>query len=346
MVIRGFKRLFDDNAHYGQYAKIPFLDSLAYVVQEYLYTDISEDEDPFLMMDGRIRLYDFMTMSAYFISASANDLGKATIKDFLADIHQHERYQTKHDIIEYTAKESITIQNASSALTISILWANYIYAKARYKRFAEIKWERISKMLYGIMLEEYVIKEEYFKDIPAIKFSEEATDLMIQHIEQKMKENDTIEEHKKNISEKQKIQTKVEAENKLLSEKNEVLEAENKRLSEKNKQLEEENGQLSKENEELKEIKMIMDTPLDAIEADSKVGLTEILKLMENDGANFVKHNNKTIAAKALKMMTGRSESACKQIFSSPLSPTYSGHKNKISELNGYLKALGMKTLL
>ena len=111
-------------------------------------------------------------------------------------------------------------------------------------------------------------------------------------------------------------------------------------------ELEAENERLSKENEELKEIKKIMDTPLDGIEADSKVGLTEILKLMENDGADFIKHNNKTIAAKALKMMTGRSESACKQIFSSPLSPTYSGHKNKISELNGYLQALGMKTLL
>ena len=111
------------------------------------------------------------------------------------------------------------------------------------------------------------------------------------------------------------------------------------------KELEAENERLSKENEELKEIKKIMDTPLDGIEAYSKVGLTEVLKLMENDGANFEKSNNKTIAAKALMMMTGRSESACKQIFSSPLSTTYSGHKKKISELNGYLKALGMKTL-
>ena len=89
-----------------------------------------------------------------------------------------------------------------------------------------------------------------------------------------------------------------------------------------------------------------MNTPLDAIEADSKVGLTEILKLMAQDGANFDKHNNKTIAVKALKMMTGRSESACKQIFSSPLSPTYPQHKKKIEELNGYLETLGMGTLL
>lgn len=124
------------------------------------------------------------------------------------------------------------------------------------------------------------------------------------------------------------------------------LEAEIEKMKSENKELKAENERLSKENEELKEIKKIMDTPLDGIEAYSKVGLTEILKLMENDGANLKKSNNKTIAAKALKMMTGRSESACKQIFSSPLSTTYSGHKNKISELNDYLQALGMKTLL
>ena len=134
-----------------------------------------------------------------------------------------------------------------------------------------------------------------------------------------------------------------DAEIKITAEKNtEKIAALEARI----KELEAENERLSKENEELKEIKMIMDTPLDAIEADSKVGLTEILKLMVKDGANFEKSNNKTIGAKALKMMTGRSESACKQIFSSPLSPTYPQHKKKIAELNDYLKTLGMKTLL
>lgn len=110
------------------------------------------------------------------------------------------------------------------------------------------------------------------------------------------------------------------------------------------KELESEIETLRKENEELKEIKSMMDTPLDDIEADSKVGLTVILKLMEKDGANFEKSKNKTIAMKALKMMTGRSESACKQIFSVPLSLAY--HKRKINEMNDYLNALGMETQL
>ena len=90
----------------------------------------------------------------------------------------------------------------------------------------------------------------------------------------------------------------------------------------------------------------LLKADLDPFEADSKVGLTEILKLMENDGANLNKSGNKKVAAEALKMMTGRSESACKAIFSDPLSPTYPKHKEKISELNALLKKLGMKTLL
>ena len=115
-------------------------------------------------------------------------------------------------------------------------------------------------------------------------------------------------------------------------------------LEQRIKELESEIETLRKENEELKEIKSMMDTPLDDIEADSKVGLTVILKLMEKDGANFEKSKNKTTAMKALKMMTGRSESACKQIFSVPLSLAY--HKRKINEMNDYLNALGMETQL
>lgn len=115
-------------------------------------------------------------------------------------------------------------------------------------------------------------------------------------------------------------------------------------LEQRIKELESEIETLRKENEELKEIKSMMDTPLDDIEADSKVGLTVILKLMEKDGANFEKSKNKTTAMKALKMMTGRSESACKQIFSVPLSLAY--HKRKINEMNDYLNALGMETRL
>ena len=142
----------------------------------------------------------------------------------------------------------------------------------------------------------------------------------------------TVEEFEKKLS---------KTENSTTNDNN-TVQAED--LKARIKELEEENEQLRKENEELKEYKALMDTPLDGIEADSKVGLAIIKKLMKNDGANFEKSKNKTIGAQALKMMTGRSESACKQIFSVPLSKSY--HAKKICELNGYLQELGMKTLL
>jgi len=112
------------------------------------------------------------------------------------------------------------------------------------------------------------------------------------------------------------------------------------------KKLKADKKQLESTTETLKSTIELLKADLGTIEADSKVGLTVILKLMENDGANFKKYGNKKVAAEALKMMTGRSESACKAIFSDPLSPTYPKHKEKISELNGLLKKLGMKTIL
>ncbi len=213
------------------------------------------------------------------------------------------------------------------------------------------KWKKETALITGP-----VHFPAYFKDIITdldckipIK-GEEETDAPEESIEEYMaKHAMTKEDIDKAISDAENNTVPDEKSSETiaaLEEHIKELEDEIEKKKSENKELKAENESLCKDIEELKEIKKIMDTPLDGIEAYSKVGLTEILKLMENDGANFEKSNNKTIAAKALMMMTGRSESACKQIFSSPLSPTYSGHKNKISELNGYLQALGMNTLL
>lgn len=249
-----YTRLFIDNSHYEKFENLPYLDSLAYVVQEYLYTDISEKHCFNLLMDGRIRFCDFMTMAVYFIGASAHDLGKATIKDYLADLHLHNRYQLGYDIIEYTQEGSFAITNASRSLIVSILWATYIYIKTCYLIYKEEKWKGVSQMLYELMLKEWGPDEEdkeEFKDIPAIKRSEEATIMMIRHIRKKMEENDTIEENTENIAEMQKTLTKIEAENKRLSEKIKELEAENEQLRKKNEELEAEIVRLGEQLQQL-----------------------------------------------------------------------------------------------
>lgn len=104
--------------------------------------------------------------------------------------------------------------------------------------------------------------------------------------------------------------------------------------------------ELEAENRQLKDMVEMLNTDLGDFEADSKIGLTLVMELMKNDGANFEKSKNKTIATKALCMMTGRSGSLCKSMFSNPLSKTYPPHKKKIEELNALLERLGMNTHL
>lgn len=214
MIFHVFNRLFKDNNHYDDYEDLPYLGSLAYVVQEFLYTNISQSRNPYLLLDGRINLYDFMTLAAYFICSSHGDFGKTTIKEYIASLYQHERIG--FESIKYT-KDGLEITNASSVLVISILWAAYIYNQFCYKLFSMEKWKKVSLMLYDLMLEEWNPEskedEEEFKEIPAIKRSEEAVFLMIRHLRKKIKEEDTVEDNTNNIKEKKEINQNDKIEN-------------------------------------------------------------------------------------------------------------------------------------
>ncbi len=210
-----FKSLFKDNVHYEQYKEIPFLDSLAYVVQEFLYTEISRKDHNYLYMNGRIRLYDFMTMVVYFIGSSFDDLVKATIKDYIATLHQRRNNKIELENVDYF-EDGLLITNASESLVISILWATYIYIKARYKLFKEKKIEHVSQMLYDLMVDEWGSCEEdddKLEDILTIKRSDEAVDMMIWHIGKKIKEKETIEDNTKKTEEKQKTHFKDQIDN-------------------------------------------------------------------------------------------------------------------------------------
>lgn len=106
--------------------------------------------------------------------------------------------------------------------------------------------------------------------------------------------------------------------------------------------LREQIDKLEKENAELKETIDLLNTNLGNIDVVSKIGLTLILKLMENDGANTTIHGNKNKAAKALMMMTGKPENTCKAIFSEPLKTNT--HRRDVEKLNSLLAELGMNT--
>ena len=279
-------------------------------------------------------MYQLINVTALLVSHAAGELGEATISDFISDMVKGEGSEWRNSqynvIRDYTDKEGergLSVKWATVELIMIILWAGYIYCKARTS-LGDNRWKNSREVLYKVLKDESGLTDAAFNRNWLIKHTDEMVNRMLAD----------IEERKKNEGKKKESSSSVEGIDNLkktLKEMDLII-----------MELKKENEGLKEKIKELEEYKQLLDTPLDAIEADSKVGLTEILKLMEKDGANFEKSKNKTIAAKALKMMTGRSESACKQIFSSPLSRTYQPHQKKIAELNNYLKTLGMETLL
>ena len=313
MALQPFKRIFVDNSKYKKFEAIPFMQSLAYTVQEFLYSDKVENDKYSYQLDGRIKLYDFMTMVAYFIFASVNDLGKSTIKGYIEDIKTRKRTYEHEDTIEYIENDGLLITQASHILIGDLLWTAFIYTKIRDRIESNKTWKKAANMLLNLAWEESGLKKDIFKELPHIKIIPKALDIIGLQIYNSVNEE---------LSEK-------EPDNRLSEE-----------------QLKNENSELKKKIEELQNTIVVQNENLGSIDAASKIGLTFIMKLMENDGADFNKSGNKAIGAKVLKMLTGRSESACKAIFSDPLSPNYPPHRQIINELNQHLSKLGVKTLL
>lgn len=329
------KLYFKDNYSFGKTVEgFQYLDSLAKTLL-WLYSDEAygpREQD--YCLKGAIKMYQLINVTLLLVSHASVELGEATIQDFISDMAKGEgsewrnsQYNVITNFTDNEGERGLSVKWATHKLIMSILWAGYIYCKARTS-LGDNRWKNSREVLYKVLKDESGLTDAAFNQNWLIKHTDEMVNRMIGDIEERKKKVGEKTESSQSVEEKDQLK-------KTLKEKDLII-----------MELKKENEGLKEQVKEFEEIKQLWDTPLDGIEAGSKVGLTEILKLMENDGANFEKSNNKTIAAKALMMMTGRSESACKQIFSSPLSTTYSGHKKKISELNGYLKALGMKTLL
>lgn len=80
MITKVYERIFTDNSQYADYEEIPYFDTLAYTVQEFLYTEKAKNIVCDMRMDNHIKLPDFMTLTVYFVSKSAEDFGRTAIK--------------------------------------------------------------------------------------------------------------------------------------------------------------------------------------------------------------------------------------------------------------------------
>ena len=326
---------FEDNNSFRDGVKeFQYLDSLAKTLMWLYSNEADGPRDQYYCLKGVIKMYQLINVTTLLVSHAAGELGEASVLDFISDMKKGvgtEWRDSQHNVIsEFTNKEGereLSVKWATYELIMSILWSGYIYCKATTS-LGDDRWKNSLEVMYKVLRSESLLTDAAFNRNWLIKHTDEMVNCML----------GDIEERKKNEGEEKVPSSSVVG----IDQLKETLKTMDLIITE----LKKENEGLKKQIKELEEYKQMLDTPLDGIEADSKVGLTLIMKLMKNDGADFEKSKNKTIAAKALKMMTGRSESACKQIFSVPLSPTYSGHKKKITELNSYLETLGMKTRL
>ena len=154
MTYRSFSRVFTNNSKYRSFDKIPYFDSLAHTVEEVLYKRSFKGCDYCFFLD-RIQLFDFMTLVAYFISASSEDFARATIKGYLTEMKHYKSGNQYDTQVEYTAEGGLLVTNAKEELITDLLWATHLYATFRFELSSNKDfWKNTMDMLYEIMKDE------------------------------------------------------------------------------------------------------------------------------------------------------------------------------------------------
>ena len=133
-------------------------------------------------MDGRIKLFDFMTLTVYFIGPSVTNFGKATIKGYIEDLKKRKNSYQGEDTIEYTKEDGLLVTHASFELIDGLIWATYVYSKIRSELSNDESWINASKMLLDLAWEQSGYKKDYFMTLPHIKCTKEAVGMMLKHM--------------------------------------------------------------------------------------------------------------------------------------------------------------------
>ncbi len=180
--MRKFQRIFTDNVHYGSFEKFPYMDSLAYVTQEFLYSDVVEGEWYNFSMNERIKLYDFMTLVVHIIDPSVAEFGKATIKGYIEDLKVRKYNYQNEDNVTYTDDGYLLVTDASFELIDSLLWVAYIYAKTRSEFSDNESWANASEMLFTLAWKESGFKREAFNKLSLIESTNKAIETFQKHI--------------------------------------------------------------------------------------------------------------------------------------------------------------------
>lgn len=333
-----YHRYFTNNDKYGE-SQTPYLDSLAFIIQEFLYSkDKAKQEiiykervfDNYTMtthtnkktksfdceMDGRIQLYDFVTMTLHLINTLPSDFAKVQLKEYLADLKKKDGISYREEISR--TQNGIYLYNTSKEMIFALLWAAWIYMKVFLYLNPNKMLEKRVDMLYDAMKENYPSTAENLEKHPLIAHAPDAMTLMCQHIKAKTQSP--------NVAKSPKMEATEDGDAKLQARIAE-LEAENKELK----------GQI-----EL--LQSSEDAPIDT-EWHGTVRLELLRQLMDKAGAQWQTHGNKVIAARLMEAITGLAFKTCKNYLSDP-HVNQTEHQETILDFNSKLKALGIEITL
>ena len=243
--INAWERFYKSNFEISKDKSAVDIDSIAYVVQEYLFSSKASFDIFDCDMSDRIMFYDFMSLAKYFVNSLGSDFYEATLKGYINNLRQQKNGFQSYDTIEYTKdNNAIIVYNASSELVVSLLWTTYLYCLTRYRIKNTQTWLDKSNKIYDLMRENYPYVEPAFKERSPVKYTEEAVKMLVERINSKKeKENQTAETSKEKNDDIEKLKARI-------AELEAQLNAQEQNVSDKREQKLTEDNQLEKEKDQ------------------------------------------------------------------------------------------------
>lgn len=153
MSTKAFPRIYKNNSMYAE-DKLPCIDALALTVQKFFYTK----RNAVYYLAGTIELWDFMTLTRYYIAASTSEFGQSDIETYISAMDDPSAQMFGGKAVEYTKDRDHIILYGTPAMVLSLMWAAWIYAKMRLSVAGDDKkplWQRAAELLYNSMKDFY-----------------------------------------------------------------------------------------------------------------------------------------------------------------------------------------------
>lgn len=303
------------------------MDALAHVVEEYVYSDKLDGGWLNFNMKEEIRMFDFMTLAAFFISGSKQDFGKSTIQGYVEDLKIQYRGLRNNTHIEYP-DNNLFVTSASYELILGLLWTTFIYASACYMWSKNEEFADTASMVYDVMLEESGLKKEVFQETNLCKKADPARKMMLNYMLRK----EVRDGHKKKPA------------NEKPAEDNSKLQARIQELESELEKAKKQVADLEKQNKEQKDSIELLSSDIPEIDAQQKVRMELARKIMSEAGMNAAfmdlrgrKKKVATLMGTLLEIPTHTCASwlSCHEL-------NRETHQKSIKEINDIFEALGL----